>query len=96
MKKLVLCLVICVSFFGNASAQIKKVNIDILGEFEVVVKVGDGSVTVNSTGEITDIDINGNTRYYSYNDGSYRSGKLSGGNRMVNVGGIMFNVKGGN
>ena len=94
MKKGILSFVISILFIGNALSQVKKVNIDIFGDFEVVVKVGNGTVTVSSTGEIVDVDMNGSIDYFSTFDKS-KDGKLSTGKRLVNSGRIAFYLKGG-
>ena len=80
MKKWILSFVISILFIGNAFSQVKKVNIDIEGDFEIIVKVGEGTVTVSSTGEIIDVDMYGSIEYYtsattgySYNCGKIRS-----------------------
>lgn len=50
-------------FFGTGFSQIKKVNIDVYGDFEVVIKVEDGSVTISAFGEVVDVELNGNVGY---------------------------------
>ncbi|WP_440881775.1 hypothetical protein [Tenacibaculum sp. C7A-26P2] len=62
--KHILNFIISILLTGNTLAQLKKVNIDIHGDFEVVVQVGDGYLIVNDLGEIIDIDIDGPITYY--------------------------------
>ena len=42
---------------------LKKVNVDVDGYFEIVIKINDGSVSVNQIGEIVDVELSGNVGY---------------------------------
>jgi hypothetical protein len=60
----ILSFIVSLLFIGNMLAQVKKVDIDIYGEFEVVIKVSNGYVTINNLGKLVDININGLTDYH--------------------------------
>ncbi|MFA6335743.1 MAG: hypothetical protein WCX48_09405 [Bacteroidales bacterium] len=81
----------------TVTAQVKKMAVDIYGNFEVTVKVGESVfVTINSMGEITDIEIDGSRDYYSSSDSYGRGGKLSSGSTYFTKDGISFHITGGN
>ena len=42
---------------------LKKVNVDVDGYFEIVIKINDGSISVNQIGEIVDFELSGNVGY---------------------------------
>jgi len=73
MKKWILSFALSILFIGNAFSQVKKVNIDIEGNFEIIVKTDEGTVTVSSIGEIVDVDMNGYADYY---ESGTRTGKV--------------------
>jgi len=75
MKKYILSFAVSFLLIGNALSQVKKVNTDIFGDFEVIVKIDNGTVTISSTGEIIDVDMDGSVNYY-YNDYPERNGKI--------------------
>jgi len=43
--------------------KIEKVNIKVTGDFEVVIKVDSGTISIGATGAIVDIELNGNLTY---------------------------------
>ncbi len=65
--KSVFILSFCAITLCSASyAQVKKVEVNVYGDFEVIVRVNDDSyVSVDQSGEIIDTDIEGKTWYYS-------------------------------
>lgn len=98
----ILSSIISIFIIGNACTQVKKVTIDVHGDFEIVIKVYDGSVTINNLGEIRDIAIDGRTDYFiaGSNQGKvesigtidfdyYMSGSREG--KVKQIGNISFN-----
>ena len=63
MKKVILSLLIGFLLIESTFSQIKKVNVDVDGFFEIVVKVNDGSISVNQIGEIVDVELGGDVDY---------------------------------
>lgn len=96
------CLFVSITGF----AQVGKVITDVYGTFEIVVKVGeDAFVTISSSGEVLDTEINGSFYYNgsgkisSIGNNSFYyngSGKLSSGNTSFVHSGVSFRVTGGN
>lgn len=78
-------------------AQVKKIVINVEGDFEVVVKVGnDAFVTINPEGEILDTEINGSISYYNGKISSVGGISFSYYNgRVSSVGGISFSYYNG-
>lgn len=62
--KYILSSIFSIFIIGNVFTQVKKVTIDIYGDFEIVLAVPNGCVTVNHLGKIIDIDINGRPDYF--------------------------------
>ena len=62
--KYILSFIISMFVIGNVCTQVKKVTIDIYGDFEIVLEVPNGFVTVNHLGKIIDIAIDGRTDYF--------------------------------
>ena len=75
MKRTILCLITGFLLFGNLFSQVEAVTIDTYGNFEVIVRVDNGTVTVNSKGQVIAIDTVG-TANFSYFTSGAKSGKI--------------------
>jgi hypothetical protein len=75
MKRSILSLLIVILLINNAFPQVKEVNIDTYGTFEVVVQTSSGTVTINSTGDVVNVDTNVHTNF-DYYTSSIKAGKI--------------------
>ncbi len=75
MKKLILSLCVALAAFA-ARAQVERIDIDVFGNYELTVKVGNGQyVIVDAYGQLLYVDIVGNWSYYD-DFWPYQAGKV--------------------
>ena len=84
MKKCILIFVIGILFTVNAISQVRRVNIDTFGNFEVIVHVGNGTVVVNNIGEIVAVNMRGQVEYHTSIVHPFLNGKI------ISIGGTRF------
>ena len=74
MKKSILIIVISLLCIENAFSQLKRVHVNLNGDLEIIIGVDNGEVTIDNTGRIIDVDIDGEIEYYilGYKDGNLK------------------------